>query len=122
MGYYLQRASAAGRSLWQQPFAVYPVAERVLRSLRKVYRSRNLKLTLEADDSVQFAGDEGDFMEILGNLADNACKWADQDVTVRICTDARHQMTLLVVIDDGPGIASERLKNCRSAECGSTSL
>jgi len=47
-----------------------------------------------------------DLEEMLGNLIDNACKWAHSQVRVRAeCTDDRLQ---IVVEDDGPGIPEKR--------------
>ena len=57
-----------------------------------------------------FHGDEGDLLEILGNLADNACKWAQRQVIVRACSaehDGRAEL-VVEVEDDGPGIPAEQ--------------
>ncbi|MDX1653835.1 MAG: ATP-binding protein [Candidatus Competibacteraceae bacterium] len=68
-------------------------------------------MELKADDQARFFGDEGDLMEILGNLADNACKWARSRVVViaryRPDPPGRGELTLIVE-DDGPGIAEQQ--------------
>ena len=57
-----------------------------------------------------FYGDEGDLLEILGNLADNACKWGRRRVAVRAyLTQHGGRAELVVEVeDDGPGIPAEQ--------------
>ena len=63
----------------------------------------NLSQRLNIAPDAAFAGDRGDLVEILGNLGDNACKWAHSCVSI---TAARQGERLSVAIeDDGPGIA-----------------
>jgi two-component system sensor histidine kinase PhoQ len=100
--YQLQRAATAGRSTLAGPLAVAPVAERLLASLQKVYRDKGLRLERALDPQAAFRGDEGDLMELLGNLLDNACKWAAHGVWLSASREGR--TLLLGVEDDGPGI------------------
>ena len=111
--YHLHRAAAAGRSLLAPPLRVEPVAQRLLDTLRKVHAHRNLELLAELDGQAVFFGDEGDLMEIIGNLADNACKWARKRVTVRASRSqsANGAPRLeLEIVDDGPGIPEGQLE------------
>lgn len=105
--YQLQRAAASGRIALAAPIAVAPLAQRVAATLGKVYGDKNLRLAVEIDEQTVFHGDEGDLMEILGNLADNACKWGRTRVALRA---GRPQAGELVVEveDDGPGIPAGR--------------
>jgi two-component system, OmpR family, sensor histidine kinase PhoQ len=90
--YQLQRAATVGRSTMSPPIPVAPVLERIVNSLRKVYHARTLQIIGVAESEVLFYGDQGDLMEIIGNLADNACKWARSNVRIEIshagCADA----------------------------------
>ncbi len=110
VGYQLQRAAAwGGTSLGAKPIEVAPVAERLRRSLSKVYASKALELDLSIDAQAVFFGDEGDLMEVLGNLLDNACKWCDHAVSLRVqvvpvSSERRRPGLHLFVADDGPGI------------------
>ncbi|MBK6657075.1 MAG: hypothetical protein IPG43_02485 [Proteobacteria bacterium] len=111
--YHLHRAAAAGRSLLAPPLMVEPVALRLLDTLRKVHAHRNLELVAELDSQAVFFGDEGDLMEIIGNLADNACKWARKRVVVKATRgkSANGAPRLeLEIVDDGPGIAENQLE------------
>ncbi len=51
-----------------------------------------------------FHGDESDLLEVLGNLLDNACKWARREVVLRVTVNGERPGLLLEVEDDGPGI------------------
>lgn len=106
--YQLQRAAASGRVALASPLPVAPLAARITSALAKVYADKGLDLDLDVDEAVRFQGDEGDFMEILGNLADNACKWATRRVTVRAVPATEGRGLLLEVEDDGPGIPEDR--------------
>jgi len=101
--YQLQRAATAGRSVLATPLPVAPVADRLIASLQKVYRDKDLDIHQSLAPHARFRGDEGDLMELLGNLLDNACKWAVAGVWLA----AQHEKGILRfdVEDDGPGIA-----------------
>jgi signal transduction histidine kinase len=84
---------------------VRPVLEGLVRVMRRVHAGRELSVELEAPpDDVVFRGDEQDLHELLGNVLDNACKWAAKRVRVVLARDgARLTVT---VDDDGPGLAA----------------
>ena len=77
------------------------MADKLAASLRKVYADKRLELELDIAPDCRLVGDEGDLVEILGNLMDNACKWARENVHVRATED---RGLLLTVEDDGPGV------------------
>jgi len=108
--YQLQRAAAAGRIALSVPLPVAPVAHKILDSLAKVYAERGLRFDCKVTPETVFYGDEGDLLEILGNLADNACKWCRRQVVVRAYPadhDGRAEL-VVEVEDDGPGIPAEQ--------------
>lgn len=98
----LKRA-VAGQRGWQHPVAVAPVAERLVGSMQKIYRGKELAIALNQAAPAWFKGDETDLYEMLGNVLDNACKAARQQVSVHIQRDA--EQLVFTVDDDGPGIA-----------------
>lgn len=112
--YQLQRAAAAGRSALATPVPVAPVVNRVVASLQKVYAAKALSFDVQVEGTLTFPGDEGDLFEIVGNLADNACKWARSRVRVQAGVspeaDTPQRRFLLVVEDDGPGLAAEEFQ------------
>lgn len=108
--YQLQRAAASGQVALTAPLPVTPIARKIQDSLAKVYANRALKLSSEVAPGTLFYGDEGDLLEILGNLADNACKWCRRQVVMRAYPAKRDGRAELVleVEDDGPGIPPEQ--------------
>lgn len=111
----LRRATAGSLAPGVEWTPVLPVVEEVLGALRKVYAARGLRLQLlgmmgeSPDPRVACPLDRGDLLELVGNLADNACKFARSAVDVRVGTWTnpgwRRPGLELAVEDDGPGIA-----------------
>ncbi len=105
--HHLGRASAiagSGRTLGVK-CAVGAVAARIARTLDKIYTDRGLALELAIADDVAFRGHREDLEEILGNLMDNACKWAKGKVKVSAC--ATTAGLTIDVEDDGPGLPAD---------------
>ncbi|HUA24056.1 MAG TPA: ATP-binding protein [Steroidobacteraceae bacterium] len=101
----LKRAAASGGALLgQAPVAVAVVATDLRGALLRVYSRKDLSIELAIQEGVCFIGDRGDFVELLGNLMDNACKWCRERVRVAATVE---ESLVLVVEDDGPGIAEE---------------
>lgn len=100
--YHLQRAAAGGATGLAAPVPVAASAQKLLASLAKVYREKAPIFEIAVEPGVAFRGTEGDLVELLGNLLDNACKWCRRQVRV----SARRQGRALVISveDDGPGI------------------
>lgn len=106
--YQLQRASTAGASQTAPPRALHALVDRLLHTMAKVHADRQLQLHNRVPDTLLVRVDEGDLLELLGNLLDNACKWARSEVSVSAVR--AHGGLLLQVDDDGPGIREpERL-------------
>lgn len=106
--YQLQRAATAGQIPLGVSVSVLPVTEKIITSLKKVYADKNVKSQLIVDKDLEFHGDEGDLMEIVGNLADNAYKWCESQVIINIRAmdekDIVQEGVEINVQDDGPGI------------------
>ncbi len=88
--------------------ALVPVAEeteRLVSGLKKVHRDKAPQIETRVAPDVRFRGDSGDFLELAGNLLDNACKWCRQKVRITITpVDSKKGGLVLRVEDDGPGI------------------
>jgi len=101
--YQLQRAATSGRTTLAKPVALRPTVQRLTVSLDKVYADRGIQCEIVIDDAVGFAGDQGDLMEALGNVLDNAYKWARGRVYVSASRDTAAGLVVKVE-DDGPGV------------------
>lgn len=81
---------------------VRPIVTKAIEALEKLNRSRDLHWRLTIDGEPTFDGDAGDLTEILGNLLDNAGKWASRTVNVAVAT--RDDQLRFAIEDDGPGM------------------
>jgi signal transduction histidine kinase len=93
---------------------VEPVVSSIMRVLGKVHGERQLSFTWQCDPSARFLGEKQDLEEMLGNLMDNACKWARSRVNLEVELGAKGESDLprmmkLLIEEDGPGLtASQR--------------
>ncbi|MDP1899270.1 MAG: ATP-binding protein [Rubrivivax sp.] len=110
--WHLARArAAAAQGVPGARVALQPVVSGLLRVMERVHAGRDLALLCEPmEPGLTFAGEVQDLQEILGNLLDNACKWARREVRVSATSvESRSGARLRVVIDDdGPGIDAGR--------------
>ncbi len=97
----LGRAMASGAARFVPRLALAPVAQRVRDSLAKVYAAKGVQVSLDCPAGLAWRLDEGDAFELLGNLMDNAVKWAQARVQVRLWQEGA--ALRLRVDDDGPG-------------------
>lgn len=98
------RTIAAGRVIGVRT-GVSSVAEELRRTLLRIYKDRRLTLTIHGESGLDFLGEHQDLQEMLGNLMDNACKWARSEVRITL-SNSDNRLTLRVE-DDGPGLAVE---------------
>jgi two-component system, OmpR family, sensor histidine kinase PhoQ len=104
--YQLQRARLTGLARLGTSVPLRATVERILASLHKVYPEKTIEVVVRATDSATFCGLEGDLMEMLGNILDNAFKWCSSRVRVSVRPeDPGHRVD---VEDDGPGIDPAR--------------
>jgi len=105
----LRRAAASGgATLGQTPVALQPALMELRVTLLRVYAAKDLSIRVECDSDVAFLGDRGDLLELLGNVADNACKYCESTVEIRAAVRNDHAPHLVVTIDDdGPGVPEE---------------
>ena len=97
----LGRAAASGSSRFAPYLPLAPVLNRIRDSLAKVYAEKGLVFSLDIPSELSWRIDEGDAFEMLGNVMDNAAKWAKHQVAVSV---RREEERLHIrVEDDGPG-------------------
>jgi signal transduction histidine kinase len=99
--------AAAAQALPGARATVAPVLAGLLRVMERVHAGRALALVCEpVDPACSFAGEVQDLQEMLGNVLDNACKWARHEVRVHAAAapGAAARGLHIVIEDDGPGI------------------
>ena len=97
----LARAAAGGSSRFAPYLPLATVAMRVRDSLVKVYADKGLVITIDIAAGLTWRIDEGDAFEMLGNVMDNAAKWASRRVAVSAWRAGRRLHVR--VDDDGAG-------------------
>lgn len=106
--YQLHSASAVGRRRFAKPIEVKMLTQQVINSLQKIHQEKNLQVSLDVSSDTQFFGDQGDWLELTGNLLENAFKWAKSVVRVNIenrPVQGFHRLAIrFCVSDDGRGI------------------
>jgi signal transduction histidine kinase len=90
------------------PIEVRKVAERVVAVLERTPRGRGLMFTIDIAENMRLGIDESDLAEILGNLGENACRFARN--AIRIDGGQNDDGLFVAVTDDGPGIPEARTK------------
>jgi signal transduction histidine kinase len=108
--HHLDRARVAARSSVIGDITdVDQVLQALKRTLDRIYGERGLDLVVGASAGLKFQGERQDFEEMVGNLLDNACKWAKS----RVKADARRAdgpaRFTVTVEDDGPGLNETEL-------------
>ncbi len=82
---------------------VDPVIDDITRTLARIRRGPDIILTRLGPQGLAVRGERGDVEEVVGNLLDNAYKWAAS--AVRITTAREADMVRLIIEDDGPGLS-----------------
>lgn len=80
--FQIERAASAARRTMVKPVMVAIQAERIVRSLKKIYPHVSIIQDIEHD--CLFFGEQRDLLEVLGNLLENACKYGSGDVLLRV--------------------------------------
>jgi len=103
----LQRAAVSGRTTLARSVPLQRVLERLVRSLDKVYREKQVDVRLDLDPGAIFYGDEADLTEALGNLLENAYKYCSGQIRLGVRrkkkTVSGHSLEITIE-DDGYGI------------------
>ncbi len=109
--HYLKRARiAAQRESIVFRTEIEPVAEKLVSVMRKLNPDKHIAFNMKAEAHV-FMGEKEDLEEILGNLLENAGKWARKQISLTVADAAGgdgKRWLQFTVEDDGPGIAADK--------------
>jgi signal transduction histidine kinase len=92
---------------------VRPVITALARLMEKIHHDRGVAIDIDAPEGVRFRGEQQDLEEMVGNLVDNACKWAQSRVAIEVLSDkpdpaADRRILRILVDDDGPGLSPQQ--------------
>ncbi|MET0281650.1 MAG: ATP-binding protein [Steroidobacteraceae bacterium] len=102
---HLVRARSGATALPRRQVSILPVLEEIARVIERIHGER-VSIELAGGTQAGFRGDAADLQEIVGNLLENAAKWARS--RVRVGVTAESGQVRIVLEDDGPGIAPQR--------------
>ena len=112
---HLERARLAARTTMIGTVTeVAPVVIALVRTMEKIHRDKAIAVGIDAEAAARFRGERPDLEEMIGNLVDNAFKWAQSRVDIEVVCErqeaaAQHEVVRIVVDDDGRGLSpSER--------------
>ena len=109
--HYLARArTVASAAVIGARCDVGPTIADLTRALTKIYDAQGITIESTCAEGLVFRGDRSDLEEMLGNLVDNACKWAEGLVTITATSGAAPARIKIQVADDGPGLSEEQKK------------
>jgi signal transduction histidine kinase len=108
--HHLDRARVAARSSVIGDVAdVDGVLQALKRTLDRIYEDRAIDIDVRCGDGLKFQGEKQDFEEMVGNLLDNACKWARSQVSAVAERKEGTARFVVIVDDDGPGLSETEL-------------
>lgn len=114
VAYQLSRAATSGHQRFAAPLEIDARAEELASGLEKVYASKGVYCEFDLDSAARFHGEQGDLMELLGNLVENAFKWAKRRVLLTTrslpAPAGRRTGIMMAIEDDGPGIPPEQVE------------
>lgn len=107
----LKRARLAGSGFSNVRFNAANDLSDLTALLQKIYQHKDLDIQLTIAPDMPSFGDREDILELIGNLLDNACKWAKSTVDCQLSFDKRIDKTIKIIItDDGTGISKQDIE------------
>ncbi|PHM63732.1 sensor protein PhoQ [Xenorhabdus ishibashii] len=108
VGYYLHRANMrSDNSLLLRQISSVPILlDCLISALTKVYQHKDIKIMLDVSPEVTWLGEKNDFLEVMGNILDNACKYCLK--LVKITATMGENSVTIIVDDDGLGVPPDK--------------
>jgi signal transduction histidine kinase len=103
----LRRARIAGDSLGAGRFDLDRDLAVLVDTVGRLHRDKSVRFERPAGRIQTLPLEQQDGMELLGNLLDNAWKWAR--ARVRLSFDGSPEEPVVIIEDDGPGVAEANL-------------
>ncbi|MCI0467744.1 MAG: sensor histidine kinase [Beijerinckiaceae bacterium] len=111
LSFHLNRARAAVRArTFGSTADVAAAVEALVRTFEKIYAERAIGFTAAVPEPLRFQGERQDLDEMVGNLIDNAGKWARRAVAITAAPEPKRDPServffLVTIDDDGPGLS-----------------
>ena len=105
----LKRARMAGLGNTTQRFDPRNELPTLITVLKQAHQKEQLHINLSIGKDITVFGDREDMLELFGNLLDNACKWANQQVDISLLSE--NNVIKVMIEDDGTGIDPTKLES-----------
>jgi two-component system sensor histidine kinase PhoQ len=110
VSYQLQKATNVSEMSISKPVDLILIIEKLVSALEKVYREKGVRVERSLPSTMSLRMDEGDCLEIVGNLLDNAFKYGNSRVAVTALCDEMSRSLNLVIEDDGDGLTDSEIE------------
>lgn len=107
----LKRARLTDQDIVGSKFLFHEDILSITKTLNTLYYNKDIEMVTHFPDKLQFYVDRQDFLELFGNLMDNAYKWAERKIVLCGGDEGKRWVT---IEDDGPGIPEEELERISS--------
>ena len=112
VAYHLDRARMAANSrVIGVATPVRPALESFSRAMARIHAGKAIAFKIKCPNNIRFRGEKQDLDEMLGNLIDNAHKWAKKRVNAKVTAEPGASHFILAIDDDGPGIPAGEREN-----------
>ncbi len=106
----LKRARLAGLGNTTERFDPREELSTLIEVLKQAHQRSDLEVSLDIDEAIKLFGDREDMLELMGNLMDNAYKWAKSQVKLSVNIDKKQKEINITVEDDGAGKSIQELE------------
>ncbi len=103
----LKRAQLAGKATAGQQFNFAQELPPLIDVMQRIYQEKGVAISTDIANDIHYSADREDLLELLGNLLDNACKWARGQVRLEV---SNNHGLVITVEDDGPGCSNEAMQ------------
>ena len=109
ISYQLQKATNVSGGEILRPINISPMIDKLVNALVKVYRDKPVKVEVEKPEALWVRIDEGDSMEVFGNILDNAFKYCTSRITIKLDLQKSRELSISIE-DDGVGLNPEEIE------------
>lgn len=109
VSYQLQKTTGSSDIRISKPIDLIVIIDKLLSALEKVYQEKGIVVDRRLPTQALLRMDEGDCLEVVGNLLDNAFKYGNKRISIDLRAGEDRSMTLTIE-DDGDGLAADAIQ------------
>ena len=109
VSYQLQKTTGTSDIRISKPIDLVVIIDKLLSALEKVYQEKGIVVDRRLPAQALLRMDEGDCLEVVGNLLDNAFKYCSNRISIDLRAGDERSMTLTIE-DDGDGLAADAIQ------------